>query len=107
MGSLGVEQTFTSRRRISIRGAYHWESHMMGRRIAIIQGHPAPRGHHFGHALADAYATGAEAAGREVKVIEVACLDFPLLRTKEDWENKPPRTRFDRPSRRSAGQTTW
>jgi len=62
----------------------------MGRRIAIIQGHPDPRGHHFGHALADAYATGAEAAGHEVQVIHVAHLDVPVLRTKEDWEHEAP-----------------
>jgi putative NADPH-quinone reductase len=54
--------------------------------IAIIQGHPDPRGNRFGHALADAYAKGAEKAGREVKVIDVARLDFPVLRSKEDWE---------------------
>ncbi len=62
----------------------------MGRRIAIIQGHPDPRGHHFGHALTDAYAKGAEAAGHVAQVIDVARLDFPLLRTKEDWESEAP-----------------
>jgi putative NADPH-quinone reductase len=35
----------------------------MARRIAIIQGHPDPQGHHFGLALADAYAIGAAAVG--------------------------------------------
>jgi putative NADPH-quinone reductase len=58
-----------------------------GRRIAIIQGHPDPAGNHFGHALADAYAQGAEAAGHKVTRIDVARLDFPLLRTKEEWEH--------------------
>lgn len=62
----------------------------MARRIAIIQGHPDPRGNHFGHALAEAYAQGAEAAGHEQRRIEVAQLDFPLLRTKEDWERGEP-----------------
>jgi hypothetical protein len=33
------------------------------RRIAIIQGHPDPAGHHLLHAMADAYAEGAIAAG--------------------------------------------
>ena len=55
------------------------------RRILIIQGHPDPAGRHFGHALADAYAEGAMAAGHEVRRIEVALLDFPLLRSQADW----------------------
>jgi hypothetical protein len=55
----------------------------MAKRIAIIQSHPDPRGGHFGNALA-------EAAGHELRRIEVAQLDFPLLRTKEDWEKGEP-----------------
>lgn len=62
----------------------------MARRVLIIQGHPDPRGGHFCHALADAYAAGAEDAGHAVKRIAVAALDFPLLRTKEDWETGTP-----------------
>lgn len=62
----------------------------MAKRITIVQGHPDPRGNHFGTALADAYAQGAETAGHEVRRIEVAQLDFPLLRTKEDWEKGEP-----------------
>ena len=63
----------------------------MARHIIIIQGHPDLRRTHFGHALAEAYASGAEQAGHEVKRIEVATLDFPVLRTKEDFETgKPP-----------------
>jgi putative NADPH-quinone reductase len=60
------------------------------RRIAIIQGHPDPAGHHFCHALADAYAQGAQAAGHEVQRIEIAQLDFPLLRTKEEFYSGLP-----------------
>jgi putative NADPH-quinone reductase len=44
--------------------------------IAIIQGHPDSAGHHLLHALADAYAEGAIAAGHEVRRIEVAKLEF-------------------------------
>lgn len=62
----------------------------MSRRIAIIQGHPDPRGVHFGHALAEAYRRGAQAGGHELRHIDVAQLDFPLLRTKEDWEKGEP-----------------
>jgi putative NADPH-quinone reductase len=58
----------------------------MANRITIIQGHPDPTGHHLLHAMADAYAEGATTSGREVRRIEVAKLDFPLLRTQEEFE---------------------
>lgn len=58
-------------------------------RIVLIQGHPDPAGGHYGHALADAYAGGAEAAGHQVRRVEVARLDFPLLRTQQDWTRAP------------------
>ena len=57
----------------------------MGKRIAIIDGHPDPERARFVHALADAYAQGAAAGGHAVRRIEVAQLNFPLLRTKQDW----------------------
>jgi len=59
----------------------------MTRHIAIIQGHPDPKGRHFGHALAHSYAQGAADGEHEVRTIDVALLEFPLLRSKEDWEN--------------------
>lgn len=59
-------------------------------RILIIQGHPDPAGGHFCRALAEAYCAGAAEGGHEVRRIEVATLDFPLLRTKPDWEVNPP-----------------
>ena len=62
----------------------------MAKRIAIIQGHPDPRGNHFGHALAAAYVKGAKDGGHEFKIIDVAKLDFPLLRTQEDFEYGVP-----------------
>lgn len=37
------------------------------------------------HALAQAYRAGAQAAGAEVRVADVARLDFPILRQKQDW----------------------
>mgnify|MGYP001184896298 CR=1 FL=1 len=58
----------------------------MGKHVAIIQGHPDDSARHFCHALADEYAKGCEDGGHEVKRIEVAQLDFPLLRTKEEFE---------------------
>lgn len=53
--------------------------------ILIVQGHPDPAGGHLGHALADAYAEGALAAGHAVRRCEVATLDFPVLRTAKEW----------------------
>lgn len=59
------------------------------RRILIIQGHPDAAQRHYGHALADAYAEAAEAAGHLVKRIEVAKLRFDCLRSAAEW-NRPP-----------------
>jgi putative NADPH-quinone reductase len=58
----------------------------MTKRIAIIQGHPDPSSHHLLHTMADACAEGAIAAGHEVRRIEVAKLEFPLMRTQVDFE---------------------
>lgn len=58
----------------------------MSRRIVILQGHPDPAALHFGHALADAYAIAALGGGHEVRRVEIARLDFPLLRTRAEWE---------------------
>ena len=63
----------------------------MSRRITIIQGHPDPAGDRLCHALADAYAAGAQTAGHQVRRIEVAGLDFPLLRSQTDFAlGQPP-----------------
>ena len=59
-------------------------------RIAIIQGQPDPRGNHFCNTLGEAYADAAESAGHEVRRIDVARLDFPLLRDKDDWDKGSP-----------------
>lgn len=60
---------------------------MTQRRIVLIEGHPDAVLPHLCGALADAYQTGAEAAGHEVRRVPVAKLDFPLLRTQLDWEH--------------------
>lgn len=62
----------------------------MPRRIVILQGHPDGAKRHFGHALADAYAEAAEAAGHEVRRVEIARLDFPVLRSQAEWEGVLP-----------------
>lgn len=53
-------------------------------RIAIIDGHPDPDRDHFVHALADAYAEGASRF-HEVDRIDIAALDFPILRSTKEW----------------------
>jgi putative NADPH-quinone reductase len=60
------------------------------KRILILQGNPDPGGHRYGHALARAYQEGALEVGHEVRSIDVATLEFPLLRTKEQWEKDAP-----------------
>jgi putative NADPH-quinone reductase len=57
------------------------------KRILLIQGHPDPKGNHLGQALAQAYADGAAEAGHKLRRVEVAQLDFPVLRDAEDWEH--------------------
>lgn len=57
-------------------------------RIAIIDGHPDPDRERFVHGLADAYAEGAS-SHHEVRRVPLAELDFPLLRTMEDWQEGP------------------
>ena len=59
------------------------------RRITLIQGHPDPACGHLDHALADAHAEGAAAACHELRRIDIAQLDFPLLRNKADFEHAP------------------
>jgi len=62
------------------------DDHRMARRILLLEGHPDRGRPHFIHALADAYADGAAAAGHAVERVDLAALDFPLLRSKADWE---------------------
>lgn len=61
----------------------------MSKRILLIQGHPDASSPHLCHALEDAYARGAREAGHELRRINVAALDFPLLRSQHEWENDP------------------
>lgn len=62
----------------------------MGKRIAIIDGHPDPDGARFVHALAQAYAEGALQAGHEIRRIDVSSLDVGFLRTAQGWEHDAP-----------------
>jgi putative NADPH-quinone reductase len=58
-------------------------------RILLLQGHPDAATPHLCHALAAAYAGGAGSAGHEVRTVDVATLDFPLLRSQHAWEEEP------------------
>jgi putative NADPH-quinone reductase len=58
-------------------------------RLTIIQGHPDRAENHLCHALSDAYADGALSAGHEVSRIEIARINFPLLRTQQEFERGP------------------
>lgn len=54
-------------------------------RILLIQGHPDPDTARLGRRLEDAYAQGADAAGHELRRIDLATLDFPLLHSQAEW----------------------
>ena len=61
----------------------------MPRRILIIVGHPDPEPTRLCRALAAGYAEGARSAGHEVRLIDIATLDFPLLRTMAEFGQRP------------------
>jgi putative NADPH-quinone reductase len=58
----------------------------MTKRILIIQAHPDTSRLHLAHSLAAAYVKGAEGAGHVVRQVVLATLDFPLLRSQQEWE---------------------
>ncbi len=59
------------------------------KKIAVIVGHPDPSPIRFGRVLAKSYADAAKEASHEVRVIDIAQLEFPLLRTQEEWNGSP------------------
>ena len=59
----------------------------MSKHVLLIQAHPDSSQRHLCHALEDAYATGAIAAGHDIRRIHIATLDFPLLRSQQEWEH--------------------
>lgn len=59
------------------------------KKILIIQGHPDPDRLRFGYKLSDVYKDAALMAGNEVNEIFVADLDFDLLRSSTDFNEKP------------------
>ncbi len=60
-------------------------------KFTIVVGHPDPDEARLCRALARAYAEGAQAAGHQVRWIDVARLEFPWLREARDFtEGEPP-----------------
>jgi putative NADPH-quinone reductase len=62
----------------------------MKRNILILDGHPDPSADRLVHALVDAYRQGAEQASHDAKVVRLADLTFPLLRSQSDYEQGEP-----------------
>lgn len=60
----------------------------MQKHILIVQGHPHSGGTHLCHALADSYEFGAREAGFKVDTLDVGALDFPVLRSADEWTNE-------------------
>lgn len=58
---------------------------MEHRKVLVLDGHPGKDRAHFVHALADAYAETASEAGHDVRRIDLAQTDFPLLAEPADW----------------------
>lgn len=59
----------------------------MSKRILVIVGHPDPEPARLCRALARAYADGARQVGHQVREVDIAHIDFPLLRTTDDFEH--------------------
>lgn len=55
-------------------------------RITVIDGHPHLARSHYVHALARTYAEAAD-KDHAVRSVELALLDFPVLRDPEEWRN--------------------
>lgn len=58
-------------------------------RILLLLAHPDADHPHLCHALAAAYAQGAQDAGHEVRTVDIGKLQFPLLRGQREWEQDP------------------
>ena len=53
--------------------------------ILVVDGHPDRSEQRFCHALAAAYAEGARQSEHDVRVISIAKLDIPVLRSHDEW----------------------
>lgn len=61
----------------------------MSRNILVLDGHPDVASDHFVHALAAAYREGAVECN-EVRLIRLADLQFPVLRSQAEYEDCQP-----------------
>ena len=69
-----------------IHAAFPLDRHNLRmRKIAVIDGHPDPDRAHLDHALADRYTQAARAAGHEVRRVNVAELNIPVLRVPSEF----------------------
>ena len=58
--------------------------------MCVIQGHPHGDARHLCHAIADAYAEGAQAGGWHVHRLGVSAMDPPVFRNPADFATAPP-----------------
>jgi putative NADPH-quinone reductase len=61
----------------------------MAKKIALFDAHPDPDPARFVHAVAKSYADGAREAAHEVRPIMLGGLDIPMLRSRDEWMNRP------------------
>ena len=59
----------------------------MRKHILILNGHPDPRAERLCAALCDAYEHGARLGGHDVRRIDVGALEFPLLRSMQEYRS--------------------
>ena len=68
----------------------------MPKRIVIIQGHPDTAPNRFCRVLARTYEESARGSGHEVRLIDVAELNFELLRSQLEWQGSKPAPDIER-----------
>lgn len=59
----------------------------MPKRILVINAHPDRTKHHLCSSFAEAYCEGAAATGHEIRRIDLAGFDFPMLHSQEEFES--------------------
>jgi putative NADPH-quinone reductase len=62
----------------------------MGKKILIIDSHPDPARGRLIHALAEQYASAADTAGHLTRVVRLCDLEFPGLRSAQEFAAPPP-----------------
>lgn len=60
------------------------------RNLLVLNGHPDGAPQRLCHALCDAYVEGATRAGHQVCRLDLARLDFPILRSQDQFHHQPP-----------------